>query len=873
MPVTPQRSQEQSRAHRQPVPECNRDVSLRSSPEPVRSTVRPAAPREGCFGLAILVCLQLCVALPASAQVNSRESAGTGWSTIHGRVIQDGSDAPLPQAQVYIESIDPFAPVASGSDDAMIQAFRMVLTDADGIYSFTRLDAGAYRVHARRPGFKGSSVDVDLRDGGEVRVTLGLEFRPVPIEAVRAIGDPGQPYLRTLFPAAEREGARRSVIIERQADFLGSDVRTLTAGDVLDAITLAEPDIFRALQRMPGVSRRDDYTAVLWTRGAPWVQTRVYFDGQPLYNPTHGGWLFSAVNPDGIGAAVFHPGVRSAQWGEGAAGVLDLKSRTGNPNRLLNLQGELSVASAKIAADGRLPGGTTWMLAGRRTYVDVLTHVWGSFAGNEEAHVPYDFADLVGRIDVPLVAGMSVHASTLLESDRLRGDVVDLLDRNTADWGNRLGRVTARADLGPAVLSATVGKTRFASEVEEETGFGVDDPNVPTLSAMRTSIDHGKRSIRIEGVGERSGVAPWVLGFDRIKEQLSYSGPFSLTSEGIPGLPKVHFDLGPFINQYDAIWAETRVDLFDSFDLETGIRVEFGDSVRNGGDVRVAPRVSGRWQADPTLHVSAGWGRSYQYTQAIGTSGGPLGPQLHLGNLWVLANVGYPALRSDIYTLGVEKWVDATWLVSANTYLREASGITEPDPRPRAIGPDIDYVAASNRARGIELSLRKTVGDWTGAAGYAYGNSQTSASDLTFPSSADVRQTLDLTSSYRFPGGLRLGGALSFASGVPYTRILVADSASQGPPTQGQPNAHRTPAYAGLDVVLDYSTTLGDWNVDMFVQVLNVLNRSNAVTYAGSRCAASATPVGDETCPGPNVFDDFKSGLPRLPLLGVRVAF
>src|SRR5690606_14373537 len=108
---------------------------------------------------------------------------------------------------------------------------------------------------------------------------------------------------------------------------------------------------FRALQRTPGVTTRDDFTATLWTRGASWDQTRVYLDGLPLFNPTHAGWLFSAVNPDALGEAVFYPGVRPARYGEGAAAVLDLSARSGGGPGVRG-RGELSLASARLAMDG-----------------------------------------------------------------------------------------------------------------------------------------------------------------------------------------------------------------------------------------------------------------------------------------------------------------------------------------------------------------------------------------------------------------------------------------------------------------------------------------------------------------------------------------
>ncbi len=840
------------------------------NPAPVSGSLSVASGRRW---IVAILCLHL-NALPALSQSASAVRTPEPLrNAIVGSVIDAASGAPLRMAQVYIDRSSAAAiGTARENGEYSVRGFRTMLTDSAGGYAFGNLQPGYYRIQIQSAGYRNSAVDVDLTGGGEVRITIGLELSPVRLPAVEVTGEPSQPFPSTLNPSTENQAARRSVVLGRQSDFLESDVRAITAGDVQEAITLAEPDLFRALQRLPGVNRRDEYTAVLWTRGAPWVQTRVYFDGMPLYNPTHGGWLFSAINPDGVGAAVFHPGVRSASWGEGAAGILDLQSRSGSPDRLMNLRGELSLASAKLSADGSLPGGASWMIAGRRTYVDLITRAWETFGGSEDTHIPYDFSDLMGRVDIPLWWGSSVEASGLLESDRLRGDVPNILVKNTADWGNRVGRITLKAPLGPMLLSATVGGTRFSTNVERNRGFGPDDEEVPTLSEMTSSIEHDRIAIRMDGPQRPLGGHSWSLGLERVRESLRYLGPFSLTGEGIPGLPvpPVEADIGPFANEYNVAWIDGRLGLIESVDLQAGLRVEDGDYVRNGGSTRVAPRISLRWKADPLLTISAGWGRSFQYTQAVGASGGPLGPQLHIGNQWVLANIGYPALRSEIFSLGAERWVDGRWLVTANTYVREVSGMAEPDPTPGLIANrvDVDYVDASSTARGFELSLRKLLGTWTGTIGYAYGTATTEAAGLEYPSSSDVRQTLDLTTTYRFPGGLGLGAAASVASGVPYTRVLVTSA-----PSLGAPNAHRAPAYVGFDVVLDYSTTFNDWNVDLFAQLLNVFNRSNSITYAGSSCLGDTPGAPGAECPVGHVDDDFKTGLPRLPLFGLRIAF
>src|SRR5690606_8543440 len=154
---------------------------------------------------------------------------------------------------------------------------------------------------------------------------------------------------------------------------------------------------------------------------------------------------------------------RSVERGEGAAGILDLRTRRGASSGV-NLRSEVSIASAKIGVDGALPGGGSWMVSARRTYIDVLSAAWKSL-GSPDAHlIPYDFADVIGRVDIPLFAGAAIEASGVAESDRLRGDIPDLLERNTAAWGNRAGRVSLHVLLPFAVVTATAGGTRFSTD-------------------------------------------------------------------------------------------------------------------------------------------------------------------------------------------------------------------------------------------------------------------------------------------------------------------------------------------------------------------------------------------------------------------------
>jgi hypothetical protein len=64
-----------------------------------------------------------------------------------------------------------------------------------------------------------------------------------------------------------------------------------------------------------------------------------------------------------------------------------------------------------------------------------------------------------------------------------------------------------------------------------------------------------------------------------------------------------------------------------------------------------------------------------------------------------------------------------------------------------------------------------------------------------------------------------------------------------------------------------------------YLQLRNALDRDNCVTYVGSRrldtAEGDALSSSTAACTGAGegVFDHFERGIPRLPLIGVRVTF
>jgi hypothetical protein len=247
---------------------------------------------------------------------------------------------------------------------------------------------------------------------------------------------------------------------------------------------------------------------------------------------------------------------------------------------------------------------------------------------------------------------------------------------------------------------------------------------------------------------------------------------------------------------------------------------------------------------------------------------------------WVAADRDTPALRADLATLGWERWTGGGWDLTANAYVRRAAGVLSPDVRPGAVGGRPLAVAGRERAGGVELGVRRLAGPWTGSASYALARATTEAGGLRYASAADQRHVLHATAMRRVGRAVRFGAAYSGYSGAPFTRRVAVQglTGAAGPADRGAlrleaPNAGRLPAFARVDASAEWSFAVRGVRAGAYLQVLNVLQRRNVLAYDGpadpARCPSAGGAVAG-ACPAA---DAFVSGIPAVPLAGLRASF
>ncbi|HEU4557248.1 MAG TPA: TonB-dependent receptor [Longimicrobium sp.] len=811
--------------------------------------------------VAIAALLAITPALPAQAPAQSHPLSGEVWGTI----VDAQNELPLAGAVV---TLDPVA----GSPA------RSARTDAEGRYRFTAVAAGTYRLRVQRLGYLAGMVDVALQGPATAAVSLALRVEPVKLQPIHVVGSvpaaPANPFSARTADAEEAGRARLEAERMRQRTNLAPDVRLVTRADVDAAVPLAESDLFRGLQRLPGVTTRDEYSAELWTRGGAWDHTRVYFDGVPLFNPVHASSLFSGPNTDAVGSVLLFPGAQPLATGGGAAASLELRSRRGGDGGAVAGSGELSLVSGRVAMDGQ-SGRHRWMLAARRSHLDWMTSQVESRSRGEDIWVTRSFADVAGRYDLRLGGRASVEASALWQRDVLSdGEETDWLRSATPRWGSLAGRAMLRAPVRGMDGRLTVGGSGFGAEVSDAGGVQPRENALiswPTVLATRSGVRHLFAEARVEPPAA-SGAAPrWSAGIGAARQAVRYAGPpvFPLDRQLPPTLVR---DRGALA--YGYAWGERRWAPAPGVTLEAGLRAEAGGPAGTV-PLRLAPRGAARWQVAPGLAVSAAAGRSWHLLQA-----GPELPQQSITqHLWLLAGQDVPALRSDVATLGAERWIGDAWLVSVAGYARRSAGVALRDPAPGGVIGREGFGFGRLSAHGAEASARKLAGAWTASASYSWGRATMDAAGFTFPAESDQRHSVDLAAGVRVGGGVRLDAAFTASSGGAFTRFFGGlAKCREGVcewdelPSTGNPGGLRAPGFASLDLSAEWTRKVGRVQVGAYAQLHNALNRGNPARYQRSirfEHCGYGTPDPSGGC----TLDVYGLGLPRVPLAGLRVAF
>lgn len=195
---------------------------------------------------------------------------------------------------------------------------------------------------------------------------------------------------------------------------------------------MGEPDVIKAIQFAPGVTSLYEGASSFYVRGGNRDQNLILVDDAPVYNPSHFFGLFSAFDQNALKEISIVKSGIGARYGGRLSSVLDIRMNDGNKERF-SVSGGLGLVSARLSINGPIvKGKSSIMLSGRRSVFGYLL----TNATQSDFNSLY-FYDLSGKVNLQLNRNNRLFFSFYTGRDSY-GDKNSNQNFNGINWFNAL---------------------------------------------------------------------------------------------------------------------------------------------------------------------------------------------------------------------------------------------------------------------------------------------------------------------------------------------------------------------------------------------------------------------------------------------------
>lgn len=840
----------------------------------IASTVRRAL---------VLTVASLASVTPAAAQ--------TATATLSG-VVVDESGAVLTNVTVILTN------AVSGLD-------REVLSDAKGAFVVSGVAAGRYSLLAVRAGFA----------PGQVPDLLLIAGRDVPIRVTLKVSS----YTETASVVAS--AANVASVAPSTIEVSPVQVRSVAG---------AGENIYRVLQTLPGVAAVNDFDSRLTVRGGGPDQNLTMMDGVEIHNPYRLFGMTSAFNPETVERFELTAGGFSAKYGDRLSSILVIENRAGTDKARLTGSANLSFVDGNVITEGKLPGRASgsWLVTGRRTYYDLIAEplVNTDLPGFTDLQAKFVWSPRPGQHLTMFALSSREKTDADVEGDttgeRLQLQSSTHNDLAALSFSSSIGT--------RALTKTTVSWYRNRDARDFNGTFSTGDlrSNRPELDAkifsnlvFTRAVDVRDVAVRHETTLQASAAHLIETGFESHSLKTAWgstitgdrasqaNGSSGLLGAGLPSLLN-----SARSNWRVGAWLTDRWTLTPRLRVEPGLRVDWSGLA---GEVVVSPRLAVVADLTSTTRLRLAGGL---FTQSPGYE------KLLQSNYFVdLSDAEALGLRSERAwhgLVGLERTLGHGLFARVEGYYKRfdrlivgqletpaefAARLATYDfpsdlAEQRPTAPQITSTPGndgSGRAYGVEFYVAKKARSAServnGWLSYTWGRAETTAYGRTYRSDYDRPHALSLVSNFRLNRLIELGTTLRVQSGFPYALPLgVRVAATQdtndvdgdGNKTELVPrrdsvglpvwttdyggaanlNSGRLTTFARLDARLTFRPKWQNSRWQLYVEVINVLNRKNA----GSM---SAELNYDPTSDRPRLTTKRDASLPLLPSIGVRFRF
>lgn len=607
---------------------------------------------------------------------------------------------------------------------------------------------------------------------------------------------------------------------------------------------LGEVDLLKTIQLLPGIRNAGEGSAGLYVRGGGPDQNLILLDDAPVYNTGHLFGFFSIFNSDAIKNVSLIKGGMPAQYGGRLSSVLDVSMKEGN-NQKYQVEGGIGLIASRVSIQGPLKKDkASFIISGRRTYIDALTKPFikktSQFYGSG-----YYFYDLNAKANYRFS-----EKDRLYLSGYFGRDVFDFVNGRQSlnvniPWGNATGTLRWNHVFNKRLFgntTAVYNDYNFTfkaaqNNFEVKLASGIKDWSLKQDFDLYPFTGH---KVKFGGIYTFHTFTPSVVSgkqdsvvFNPNNAQVKYANEAGVyvqddweISDKLKINAGMRYSFFQQIGKYKIYKTDANGNRLDSTVFGRGAPVK-----TYGG---FEPRLTMRYALNDETSIKASYTRNLQYIHLVSNAGTTLPT-----DIWVPSTYKVKPQISDLYAAGLFKnFKDNTYETSVELYYKSMRNQIEYQEgyTPNTLEDTENFFTfGKGWSYGAEFFVNKTKGKLTGWVGYTLSWTWRKFAALNFgekyPAKYDRRNDLSIVASYELNKKWKLSAAFVYGSGNAATlpqRFYIID----GTLTQeySRINQYRLPAYHRLDLsaILTPKRNEGrKWKSEWVFSIYNTYSRQN----------------------------------------------
>ncbi len=658
-------------------------------------------------------------------------------------------------------------------------------TDTRGYYFIPAVPVGRHTIIVSHINYKTKYITVDIKENKITQVDVILSPKNIELQGINIIGR------NETKPTEVNLGLEKISLKE---------LEMIPSG--------AEPDIFRALQTMSGVTTTGDVTSKYYVRGGSGDQNLVLFNGATIYNPFHAMGIFSVIDPEMISTVEFYKGGFNADYGGRISSILNIVTRDGNKNSYHAI-GSASLLSGKLAFEGPISHGS-FIITGRKSY---FSDILKKYLNNQSA--PFDFFDFSFKVNYG--NPNFLQNSKFILYGFSSGDAVKNNDPLLEDYtvkNNILGMTWNQVWSSPLFSVINLSYSGYRAELL---------PNLSNAKARMNNLDDVTADFNFTYVYENKDEIDFGLQNKFLNIKLRQENLYN----SITDFNQSGWDLTGFINYRFYRW--------DKLGVELGMRSKFL-ALSQGRPFIFEPRVNITYRPIPLLAVKASAGRYSQEVATLTTEN----DIISLFEPWIIIPNGVGAPEASELSLGLEAYLTSELELDLTGYYKYITDLLESNNNSYVLGAN-EFMNVNGESYGIEFSSKYQTNNLYVKTNYSLGWAFKINGGVFYYPRYDIRHSINLLAGINLGKGWEANATWSLRSGMPFTPIagfydrMPIDNiwanyileSYKAVVYWGEINSARLPYYHRLDLSVARKFKVYLANVSLEASILNVYDRKN----------------------------------------------